>query len=258
MTGSKVSKLKKVKSELKINDDSSLHYKNINEQYVNIINGSFNLVINKKNNYVNATLLFRNARTKNNNKKKFSHLKETDKYNELIKLASEYLGISEDSVTYTQTNLPNNLKGTYVHPFLITHLASMISLSFSLKVSLWIEEWKTMTSENEKRYLEELEKLEISKNMNREYNIQKDLKKRMKAKSEVETEVGKIDLLTDNEMVEIKDYDNWKAGIGQLISYSFYYPNHSLVLCLFNVDKKRTSHIKKICQRNHIELMIYD
>lgn len=50
---------------------------------------------------------------------------------------------------------------------------------------------------------------------------------------EVGTPVGFIDLLTDTEIIEIKKSIAWKAGVGQVLLYGSYYPEHQKRLHLF-------------------------
>jgi len=54
---------------------------------------------------------------------------------------------------------------------------------------------------------------------------------------EVSTPVGKIDILTDTLLIEIKKSKDWKAAIGQLLMYGHYYPKHQKILYLFNTPK---------------------
>lgn len=70
---------------------------------------------------------------------------------------------------------------------------------------------------------------------------------------EVALPVGRIDLLTDTELIEVKQAVKWKAGIGQLIVYGHYYPQHSLRLHLFGVcSSELLSLIVEACYRLNI------
>lgn len=70
-----------------------------------------------------------------------------------------------------------------------------------------------------------------------EKEIQRKLNEILKGLLEVSTPVGKIDILTDTLLIEIKKAKDWKAAIGQLLMYSHYYPKHQKVLYLFEVPK---------------------
>ena len=57
--------------------------------------------------------------------------------------------------------------------------------------------------------------------------IQKKLAKTLlNAKLEVSTLAGRIDILTDTQLIEIKDWKRWKEAIGQVFCYGKYYPEH--------------------------------
>ncbi len=50
---------------------------------------------------------------------------------------------------------------------------------------------------------------------------------------EVTTAVGRIDLLTSSEVIEIKNIDNWKEGLGQILAYAAFFPSHNKRIHLF-------------------------
>lgn len=80
-----------------------------------------------------------------------------------------------------------------------------------------------------------------------EKNIQSKLNEKLTGLLEVSTPVGKIDILTDKLLIEIKKAKDWKAAIGQLLMYGHYYPKHQKVLYLFelykNIDLDLISHL---------------
>lgn len=63
--------------------------------------------------------------------------------------------------------------------------------------------------------------------------IQKALQKEIGGDVEVPTEVGRIDLLTPTELIEIKKIGAWKGAVGQVIVYGQMYPSHSKRIHLF-------------------------
>ena len=74
---------------------------------------------------------------------------------------------------------------------------------------------------------------------------------------EVRTPAGNIDCLTNSEIVEIKVVNKWKDGLGQLLAYSVYYPNHEKVLILFGKIKPPTLEvIYKVCASYSVELRL--
>ncbi|CAN0252384.1 unnamed protein product, partial [Ectocarpus sp. 6 AP-2014] len=52
-------------------------------------------------------------------------------------------------------------------------------------------------------------------------------------KTEQETPVGFIDVLSDTEVIEVKHYTLWKHGLGQVLSYQRHYPHLAKRLHLF-------------------------
>lgn len=51
--------------------------------------------------------------------------------------------------------------------------------------------------------------------------------------AEVPTAVGRIDLLTYTEVIEVKHIRGWKAALGQVLAYSSLYPEHGKRIHLF-------------------------
>lgn len=79
--------------------------------------------------------------------------------------------------------------------------------------------------------------------------------KNPEAKPDAYTPVGTIDLLTEKELIEVKNIRHWKHGLGQVLAYSTYFNNHARVLHLFGeaVAEKRWVQISEICQSFRIE-----
>lgn len=126
-------------------------------------------------------------------------------------------------------------QGTYIHPKLAIHLAIWLSSSFCLQVSNWIEEWFCYKKDNHNRFLYEIYNLECdnSNEHNQEKIIQFRLQKELELGGdiEIESKVGLIDLLTEEEIIEIKEGKNWKHAVGQLLMYAIEYPQHKKYCC---------------------------
>lgn len=67
--------------------------------------------------------------------------------------------------------------------------------------------------------------------------------------AEVVTPVGKIDLLTSTEIIEVKAFKDWKAALRQVLVYSGFYPKHKKRIHLFcsKHEFKRLSDIESAC-----------
>lgn len=50
---------------------------------------------------------------------------------------------------------------------------------------------------------------------------------------EVSTPVGRIDLLTNSEIIEVKNVADWKSAMGQVLAYASFYPQHIKRIHLF-------------------------
>lgn len=71
---------------------------------------------------------------------------------------------------------------------------------------------------------------------------------------EVATESGRIDLVTDTEIIEVKNIKGWKEAIGQILVYSEYYPNHKKRIHVFGKNLRSLKHIEKVCDRYKISV----
>lgn len=77
---------------------------------------------------------------------------------------------------------------------------------------------------------------------NLEAEITDSLQKRLGGLTEVSIPSGRIDLLTENEIIEVKRINDWKTTLGQILVYSGFYPEHRKRIHLFG----RHSELEKI------------
>jgi hypothetical protein len=146
--------------------------------------------------------------------------------------------------------------GTWVHPQVATHLAQWISPEFAVQVTTWISEWRLLSQKNDLEYIRSLQDIKPGdKKYGVEKEIQDRLHKQLGGEIEVCTEFGYIDLLTTNELIEIKESSNWKHGVGQLLAYGVFYKNHRLRLHLFGTDYVSNS-IYDFCRTYNITVTI--
>lgn len=235
-------------------DISNICFEDIDEKFQSVNFCGFKVILMKKNGYINATKLCQAASCR-----RFSNWIRCAQTAELIKAASKSTKISTSKLmVMIQGGKNTTISGTYVHPILITQIALWISPEFAIKISNWIEEWKKYSSVNNIKYFTSLSQLKLYKKSNREYIIQCALHKKYGGSIEVETEMGCINLLTGKYLIEIKNYNDWKCALGQLLAYSVEYPNKIKCMYLFNVGNNKTSHIKKVCNKYDIKLKIYD
>ena len=220
----------------------------IDENYSYGNYGKFQMIIMNKNGYMNATKLCKDAG------KEFFNWKANANSKELIEEASKHLNMPEEQLIISP-NVHNNIRGSYIHPLLITQVACWCGPNFALKVSVWIEEWKIYSVANEFAYWDGIKNIRPNKNLDKEKQIQHRLHKKLGGEIEVETNYGDIDLLTDTQLIEIKKYSDWKCAIGQLIAYSKDYPDREKIMYLFDVPNDNIiPKIKILC--NDIDIRV--
>ena len=90
-----------------------------------------------------------------------------------------------------------------------------------------------------------------------EKRIQLELQAQLGGEVEVMTPAGRIDLLTPQELIEIKSVKGWKGAIGQLMIYGYYYPSHQKRLHLFgSVHSESLKMIRTHCEQLRITLSV--
>jgi len=238
---------------------STILFENINDTYCRGKCGPFNVIFMISNGYINATKVVAKGSTKNGKKKELYSWKENASTTDFIREAAKEMKLTEDDMIIIKTGGQiSEIRGSYVHPILMTHIAYWVSPSFAVKVCSWIEEWKCFSVKNEFGYFNALTHLKMYSANNREKEVQTELHDKLGGKIEVKTPVGRIDLLTKHKLIEIKKYDDWKNALGQLIAYSTYYPDRQKYMYLFGVDDRDTVVIKEICKSNDIKMVVYD
>lgn len=201
-----------------------------------------NYLIREKDGYINATLLCKTGG------KEFKNWYRTDIAKKTIISVENHTGIDKQKLIIIRKGGNPKTQGTWMHPLLATIVAQWISVEFSINVSIWIEEWK-LSNNNKYIYYNEINNIVPEYNNQREKEIQLRLFKELGGKIEVNTDSGYIDLLTENEIIEIKNGKNWKGAVGQILIYSLEYPEHVKRIHLFDINYDEN--INKKC-------MIYD
>lgn len=90
----------------------------------------------------------------------------------------------------------------------------------------------------EQKKLLELGVFSTSSNNNLECQIRNRLHAVLAGLTEVTTPAGRIDLLTEAEIIEVKAVKDWKAALGQILVYSGFYPQHQKRLHLFGTARE--------------------
>jgi hypothetical protein len=93
-------------------------------------------------------------------------------------------------------------------------------------------------------------------NQRKEYALSLRLQAELGGFREVSTPSGNIDLLTADNLIELKAGERWTHGIGQLIAYGFHHPDKQKVLYLFDYDNLDLHNVCAVCQSANIEVML--
>ena len=74
---------------------------------------------------------------------------------------------------------------------------------------------------------------EIETYENPEHQVVQRLQAKLGGQTEVVTAIGRIDLLTETEIIEVKQVSDWKAALGQILTYAVFFPEHTKRIHLF-------------------------
>ena len=88
-----------------------------------------------------------------------------------------------------------------------------------------------------------------------EYGIQKRLERELKG-NKVTCPFGRIDIMTEDTIIEIKKWEDHKKGIGQILGYGVYFPKYKKRLHFFGIkpSNEMTKSIKDVCKKLNIEI----
>jgi hypothetical protein len=142
--------------------------------------------------------------------------------------------------------------GSWIHPKVAIHLAQWISTDFAVSVSKWVDNWVNQSASNKDEFINALQNIKPSYNNQKELEIKNKLQQELLAHSEVKCDTGKIDLLTNDKIIEIKEASNWKHAIGQIMIYGLEYPDKQKMIYLFGECDKEL--IKSKCLLLNIEV----
>jgi hypothetical protein len=218
------------------NNLKDIIYEDITDEYCLGKYGEFEVIIMKRNGYINATKLCQQGG------KQLFHWMELDCARNICKEVSSILITDIHSlkiIIFGGSGNSKRISGSYLHPMLITHVAMWISAKFAALVSSWIKNWKRISTSNDDAYFKSLLSVKASPSNNEECDVVDWSCDSVYKNScrEVETKFGRVDILSPKEIIEVKALPNYKHAIGQIIVYSNCFPSHLRKLVLFyNVD----------------------
>ena len=107
---------------------------------------------------------------------------------------------------------------------------------------------RAIKSLKKKNWLPEWVEVQFREQSNTELTIRNRLKAELGGEVEVITAVGRIDLLTTTEIIEIKNINDWKEALGKLLAYEAFFPEHQKRIHLFgNQDLAKLALAQATC-----------
>ena len=81
-----------------------------------------------------------------------------------------------------------------------------------------------------------MSEIEPTRNACREAQISDRLAKELNGSREAPTKFGRVDVLSNGWIVEVKEFTDWKAGLGQILAYADEFPGRQKRLHLFGLS----------------------
>ena len=194
------------------------------------------LQIRESDGYINATSL-----GKSGGKRFFNYIKSDNTQTFLNKISVKLQIPLSDLIVYKRGS-PGIRGGgkSWVHPQVATHFAAWISSDFAACVSGWIEQAKAALPNVNAEYKAQLESLEADGVERVEARVRDALAQRLNGNVEVSCLHGRIDVVTELEVIEVKHAPKYLHALGQVLGYSESYPNKTLRIHLFGTANEVT------------------
>lgn len=112
---------------------------------------------------------------------------------------------------------------------------------------------------HDKEYIDAAKYVNSRIQNNLEQRIRDRLQQQLGGLPEIITPIGRIDLLTETQVIEIKPISDWKSALGQVLTYSGFYPQHQPRIHLFydpGNPLKQAEDIQRICAEFGVEVTL--
>jgi len=183
-----------------------------------------------ENGYVNVTKLCKCGG------KNIGSWNRLEKTREFLNILSQELRIPvQELIKYKKGG--NKERSSWAHPYVATNIAMWISAEFSVKVSIWIDNWKNLNIKNTAEYKNAVEEIVQNPKVSKEHLIRDKLALIYNGEIEVECKYGRIDIVTTDKIIELKKARNWKQALGQILIYSSEYPDKKMCIYLFDTEE---------------------
>jgi hypothetical protein len=225
-----------------------------NPQNIYLLKGDTNediiTEIDLSNNLINATKMCQSA-----GKFWYTYYKSQRTQN-FLKTLCNIMNCDQKQIIYSKKGGLN--QATWVHPTIATNLAAWCSDEFGVKVSIWIEKAKKEILPIKNEWNISIENIKPSHSTQVERIVRDNLSRALNGRIEVESTHGFIDIVTNNEIIEVKYADNYKSAIGQILSYSQDFPSLKKRIHLYHseIDKlsKYFTKAKSVCDKYDINI----
>lgn len=88
-----------------------------------------------------------------------------------------------------------------------------------------------------------------------EATIRDKLARQERGQTEVYCPVGRVDILTETEVIEVKSAKEWKAALGQAVAYKYFYPSKTPRIHLYRHCPKETRYlIEIVCKSDGVRV----
>lgn len=214
-------------------------------------NGNIVTEIRPSDGYVNATRLCQSVG------KQWKHYNENKSTKSFFRALSYDLASSEPLIQYAK-KCPTHERHTWVHPRIATHLACWISSEFTAKLTGWIEIARERMDDVKKEYDEGLRNLKADDDIESlESTVRDRLCAKMNGTIEVPGLYGPIDIVTDEQVIEVKHVSMFTRALGQILGHSMTFPEKSKRLHLFGSDEELRRYLemaKTLCDKYDVTI----
>lgn len=201
--------------------------------------------------FVSATKLCQSAG------KQWSNYKEVGRNIAFLKALGRATALPVDVLVQSTVTGPNHKSGTWVHPYIATHLAMWISTEFEIKIAKWIGQARQQIFHMNEDFESSLATLKARTGQEMvEACVRDRLAEREGGQVEVVCEHGIIDVLTPSDVIEVKRSNKYLHALGQILGYSESYPKHKkrVHLIMDSNEEELVSKAKHLYQKHGVEV----
>lgn len=229
----------------------------VTEDYSRVAyDNGFELLVMNSNGYING------AKLCSQGGKTFRFWLRVTEVKALINKIGKILSLSKDKLLILINGGrvdKYDIRGTYIHPKLVIHLATWVSNGFKVKIAEIVDRWRALSTDNDAEYWTSMGDAVINEpnsNDNPEARVRDRLASQLNGMIEVASCNGIIDIVTADCIIEVKELCDWKHALGQILAYSCddKYEAHSRRIHLYydsedSIDDLLRCNIKKACER---------